>query len=182
MIKEGCRSPLYAVGPDCPRFLEFASRGVSGLSIYSRQGASSRLEVGRREGKNTGGCLPTCPLSLSGQHLAESKSHPTQGHLDAAPKCSCTRRGKGHLVRISQRGVTVPLLVPTGRSQTVEKAETRFRAVHEIWEPLEELVELYPFYSALLIPVHGVDCPTFVLFRECVGVYGVKSPGTQNFR
>ena len=45
-------------------------------------------------------------------------------------------------MQISQRGETTLPPIPTGRSQTVEKAETRIRAVDEIWETFEELVEL----------------------------------------
>jgi len=73
-------------------------------SMYSTQDASSQPEVGRREEKNTAGCLPTCPRSLLERRLVVSKLHSSQDHSDASPKCSCKRRRKGRLVQISQRG------------------------------------------------------------------------------
>ena len=169
--------------PDSPaRFLEFASQALSRVSMCSRQGASSRLEAGRREGKNTEDCLPTCPPSLLERRSVVSRPHPAQDHSGASPRCSCKRHRKERLVQISQRGITVSPQTPTGRPQTVEEAETRFRAVDEIWKPLEELVKFWSLHSASSIVVLGANYRTFVLFRECVRVYGVKPPDTQKFR
>lgn len=84
-------------------------------------------------------------------------------------------------MQISQWEETASPSIPTGRSQTVEKAETRFRAIDEIWELFEELVKLWLLDSASLIVVSAVGYPTIVFFGECVGVYDVKSSDTQKF-
>ena len=150
--------------------------------MHSRQGASSRPEVGRRGGRNIGGCLPTCPRSFSEQRSAVPKSHLSQDHSGASLRCSCKRRKKESLVQISQQDKPLSSLAHTGCSQTVEEAETRFRSVDEIWKLLEELVELWLSHSASSFVGFEANNRTFVLFRECIGVYDIEPSDIQKFR
>jgi hypothetical protein len=120
-------------------FLEFTDRTFA--TMESGQRASSQPEAGRKEGRNTGDCLPTCPQSPFGRHLVASKLHPDRGRLAAAPRGLCKRRRKGRLNYVGQRGRATSSSVLTGRSQAIEEAETRFRAIDESWKPLEELMK-----------------------------------------
>jgi len=92
----------HAAAPIRFRVCKLSPQTTSGM--YSTQDASSQPEVGRREEKNTAGCFPTCPQSLLERRLVVSKSHSSRDYSDAPPKCSCKRRRKGRLVKISQRG------------------------------------------------------------------------------